>query len=172
MDDKLPLEHWTTHDLRRSFSTHCNELSLAEPHIIEAAINHVGGAKAGVAGTYNRAQWLPQRRQLLEAWGRPRWPSSWRPSASWESLAPIGEGAPRGETRPGFLVFSHAPGARPPPPWGNVEQAAGRASQMAKRPTPEAGHRPSDKSPVPDSGGPTAQLQGACGALRERNGPC
>jgi len=64
----IGMEPWCLHDVRRSFVTHCNELSLAPPHIIEAAVNHIGSAKAGVAGVYNRASWLPERRQLLEAW--------------------------------------------------------------------------------------------------------
>jgi integrase len=59
---------WTPHDLRRTFVTLCNELDLAPPHIIEATVNHIGGAKASVAGVYNKAAWLPQRRALLEAW--------------------------------------------------------------------------------------------------------
>jgi integrase len=32
LDDNLLLEHWTTHDLRRSFVTYCNELGLAPRH--------------------------------------------------------------------------------------------------------------------------------------------
>ena len=51
--DGMP--HWTLHDLRRSFVTHMAERGLAEPHIIEAVVNHISGHKAGVAGTYNRA---------------------------------------------------------------------------------------------------------------------
>jgi integrase len=62
------MPHWSPHDLRRSFVTHANELGLAQPHIIEAAVNHIGGAKAGVAGVYNRAKHLPERRALLEVW--------------------------------------------------------------------------------------------------------
>jgi hypothetical protein len=38
------------------------------PLIIEATINHVAGARAGVAGTYNRALYLDERRAALEAW--------------------------------------------------------------------------------------------------------
>ena len=50
------LPPWRVHDLRRSFVTHCAEIGIA-PHIIEAAVNHVSGHKAGVAGTYNRASY-------------------------------------------------------------------------------------------------------------------
>ena len=40
-----------------------------EPHIIEAALNHVSGAKAGVAGIYNRAHYAEEKRAALERWG-------------------------------------------------------------------------------------------------------
>jgi integrase len=63
------LPHWTWHDLRRSFSTHANELGLAEPHVVDAFINHISGqAKAGVAGTYNRAAYWQQRVKLARCW--------------------------------------------------------------------------------------------------------
>lgn len=43
------------------------ELGIA-PHIVEAVLNHVSGAKAGVAGTYNRAAYAPEKRVALERW--------------------------------------------------------------------------------------------------------
>ena len=66
----LPVpSHWTWHDLRRTLATQLNELGIAEPHVIEAVENHLSGsAKIGVAGTYNRALYLSQRRQALTAW--------------------------------------------------------------------------------------------------------
>jgi integrase len=71
LDARLPeLERWTPHDLRRSFVTHANELGLAPPHIIEATVNHVSGHKAGVAGVYNRASYLRERRELMEKWDK------------------------------------------------------------------------------------------------------
>jgi integrase len=62
--------HWTLHDLRRTFVTISNEKGLADPHVIEAAVNHLTGlAKRGVAGTYNRAAYLKERVALFNAWG-------------------------------------------------------------------------------------------------------
>ena len=59
---------WTWHDLRRTMVTHMNEMGAA-PHVVEAVVNHItGAAKAGVAGVYNRALYLPERRRALEAW--------------------------------------------------------------------------------------------------------
>jgi hypothetical protein len=38
------------------------------PHIVEAALNHVSGAKASVAGTYNRAAYAEEKKAALERW--------------------------------------------------------------------------------------------------------
>src|SRR5262249_30317663 len=65
-----PLPHWTLHDIRRTFVTNVNELGFTEPHIVEAIVNHISGHKSGVAGKYNHAQYLEQRREALEKWGR------------------------------------------------------------------------------------------------------
>jgi integrase len=64
-----PMAAWTLHDLRRSFITHVSDRGLAPPHIAEALINHISGHKGGVAGIYNKAQYLSERRQALEVWG-------------------------------------------------------------------------------------------------------
>jgi integrase len=64
------MEPWRIHDLRRTFVTMVAELGFAPPHVIEAIVNHVSGAKAGVAGTYNKAVYSEERRQTLDAWGR------------------------------------------------------------------------------------------------------
>lgn len=65
---KDPMSPWVIHDLRRSFVTHMNERGIAQPHIIEAIVNHVSGHLAGVAGVYNKAQYLRERREALETW--------------------------------------------------------------------------------------------------------
>ena len=62
-------EPWTLHDLRRTMVTQMNENLGVQPHVVEAVVNHVSGsAKAGVAGTYNRALYLDERRIALNAW--------------------------------------------------------------------------------------------------------
>jgi integrase len=58
---------WRLHDLRRTFVTGLIELGVA-PHVVEAAVNHISGVKAGVAGTYNRSELMPERRTALERW--------------------------------------------------------------------------------------------------------
>jgi hypothetical protein len=68
LDARLPkIPDWKLCDLRRTLGTSMGELGV-QPHIIEAAINHQSGHKAGVAGTYNRANYHAERKQALEKW--------------------------------------------------------------------------------------------------------
>jgi integrase len=63
-----PIAPWVLHDLRRTFVTRLNDLGV-EPHVIEALVNHVGGAaKSGVAGIYNRSAYAFQKRAALAMW--------------------------------------------------------------------------------------------------------
>ena len=62
-----PIEHWTFHSFRHTVSTGMNEIGVL-PHIVEAVLNHISGAKAGVAGRYNKAAYLDEKRKALEAW--------------------------------------------------------------------------------------------------------
>ena len=64
---KATIPPWRLHDLRRTAATGMAELGIA-PHIVEAALNHVSGARAGVAGTYNRAAYFDERRAALDRW--------------------------------------------------------------------------------------------------------
>ena len=61
------IEPWQLRDLRRTFVTGLGELGIA-PHIIELCVNHISGARAGVAGVYNRSELLPERKAALERW--------------------------------------------------------------------------------------------------------
>lgn len=64
---RMEIAAWRLHDLRRSTATGMANLGIA-PHIVEAVLNHVSGAKASVAGTYNRAAYEPEKRIALERW--------------------------------------------------------------------------------------------------------
>jgi integrase len=64
-----PMERWTLHDIHRSVVTHLNEHSFAQPHVVEALVNHVSGHKVGVAGVYNRAAYAAEKRRAVELWG-------------------------------------------------------------------------------------------------------
>ena len=67
LDAKLKFAPWIIHDLRRTAATGMADIGIP-PHIVEACLNHVSGAKAGVAGTYNRAQYLLEKKAALERW--------------------------------------------------------------------------------------------------------
>ena len=68
LDGRAGFSDWTLHDLRRTFVTRLNELGIL-PHVVEATVNHISGAaKVGVAGIYNKAQYLPERKVALEKW--------------------------------------------------------------------------------------------------------
>jgi integrase len=68
LDEVSPLPHWTPHDLRRTMVTKMADDLKVLPHVIEATINHISGHKSGVAGIYNKATYLPERRQALALW--------------------------------------------------------------------------------------------------------
>jgi integrase len=63
-----PMAPWTMHDLRRSLVTGMNDRGIAPPHIIEAIVNHISGHRGGIAGIYNKAVYMDERRRALEAW--------------------------------------------------------------------------------------------------------
>jgi integrase len=82
-----PIQHWTPHDLRRSFATYAGgglpehqlkklppqDRDVAgglgiQPHIVEAVLNHVSGARGGVAGVYNRSTYAREKKAALDLW--------------------------------------------------------------------------------------------------------
>lgn len=66
-DRRSGLNEWRIHDLRRTAVTGMAELGI-QPHVVEAAVNHVSGHKAGVAGIYNRATYATEKRLALQRW--------------------------------------------------------------------------------------------------------
>jgi integrase len=58
---------WRLHDLRRTTVTGMIELGL-RPDVIEHVVNHISGHRSGVAGVYNKAELLPERKAALERW--------------------------------------------------------------------------------------------------------
>lgn len=65
--DGVETEPWRLHDLRRTAATRMADLGVP-PHVVEAALNHVSGAKAGVAGVYNRSLYAKEKREALDLW--------------------------------------------------------------------------------------------------------
>jgi integrase len=62
-----PMPAWRIHDIRRTVATGMHEIGI-QPHIVEAVLNHISGHKAGVAGIYNRATYLPEKTDALNRW--------------------------------------------------------------------------------------------------------
>ncbi|MCW8332011.1 tyrosine-type recombinase/integrase [Photobacterium sp. SDRW27] len=60
--DNLPLEHWRTHDFRRSLSTGASELGVM-PHVVEKMLGHELG---GVLAVYNKHYWLEDQMVAYE----------------------------------------------------------------------------------------------------------
>jgi integrase len=67
--DAGALAPWRVHDLRRTLATGLQRLGV-RLEVTEAVLNHVSGAKGGVAGIYQRHDWREEKRSALEAWAR------------------------------------------------------------------------------------------------------
>jgi integrase len=67
LDDLSGVTSWTLHDLRRTTATHMARDGTA-PHVIERILNHSTGVLGGVAGIYNRFEYLPEMRLALDQW--------------------------------------------------------------------------------------------------------
>jgi integrase len=67
LDQRVGIAEWHLHDCRRTCATQLGELDIL-PHVVEQALNHVSGAKAGVAGVYNRSKMIDAVREALQRW--------------------------------------------------------------------------------------------------------
>jgi integrase len=65
--DAGPIDAWRVHDLRRTVATGFQRLGVRF-EVTEAVLNHVSGARAGVAGIYQKHDWKDEKRTALEAW--------------------------------------------------------------------------------------------------------
>ena len=63
-----PLPAWIFHDLRRTAATGMARLGTPLP-VVERLLNHISGSFRGVAGIYNKHQFMDERRHAMEAWG-------------------------------------------------------------------------------------------------------
>lgn len=68
-DCARPFEPWTFHDIRRSVTTKLAALKVA-PHVVDRILNHSQGVISGVAGVYNRFDYLEERQAALMTWER------------------------------------------------------------------------------------------------------
>jgi integrase len=60
---------WRLHDLRRTAVTGMVELGIP-PHVVEQIVNHQSGHRAAVAGIYNHAVMMPERKAALLRWSQ------------------------------------------------------------------------------------------------------
>lgn len=65
--ENVKVPRWTVHDLRRTLATGLQRLGVRF-EVTEAVLNHVSGARSGVAGVYQRYAWTTEKRAALEAW--------------------------------------------------------------------------------------------------------
>ena len=64
-----PIVPWRLHDLRRTMATGLQKLGVRF-EVTEAVLNHVSGAKSGVAGVYQQHDWRDEKRAALQAWAK------------------------------------------------------------------------------------------------------
>ncbi len=67
LDISTKVSDWRLHDIRRSVATGMASIGIM-PHIVEAALSHISGHKASVAGIYNRATYTTEKRDALDRW--------------------------------------------------------------------------------------------------------
>jgi integrase len=63
------VKSWQLRDLRRTVATRMGDLKI-HPHVIEAALNHRSGFRAGVAGVYNHSPYRDEVREALAKWAK------------------------------------------------------------------------------------------------------
>lgn len=63
----LAIKPWRLHDLRRTMATGQQRLGTRF-EVTEAILNHLSGARAGVAGVYQRHKWEKEKAAALDEW--------------------------------------------------------------------------------------------------------
>jgi integrase len=66
-DDLCSLDHWTLHDLRRTFAT--NLAAIGVPiHVTEKLLNHTSGTLGGIVAVYQRHSYAREMREAMDSW--------------------------------------------------------------------------------------------------------
>jgi hypothetical protein len=85
LDELSEVSDWTLHDLRRTVVSGMARLGVA-PHVADKILNHQTGTISGVAAVYQRHEFMRERKEALEVWGKhvqgPGSRSSNRPSGT------------------------------------------------------------------------------------------
>jgi hypothetical protein len=67
LDEKLSLEHWTPHDLRRTLSTGLRKLGVL-PHVVEAVLNHLPDKLVRTYAPTEQDIYADEKRAALDLW--------------------------------------------------------------------------------------------------------
>lgn len=67
--EKLNVEPWTFHDLRRTLATGCQKLGI-KLEVTESILNHTSGSRSGIVGVYQVYKYEAEKRAALEVWGK------------------------------------------------------------------------------------------------------
>jgi integrase len=67
LDHLADVKDWCWHDLRRTCATGLQRVG-ARLEVIESVLNHVGGSRSGLVGTYQRFGFEPEKAAVLAAW--------------------------------------------------------------------------------------------------------
>jgi integrase len=67
LQDDKPVEHFVLHDLRRTAATGMQRLGVPMP-VTEAVLNHISGSRGGIAGVYQRHDYLKEKEEALSKW--------------------------------------------------------------------------------------------------------
>jgi len=62
------VSHWRAHDIRRTVATGLQRLGIRF-EVTEAVLNHLSGARSGIAGVYQRYDWAIEKRGAMCSWG-------------------------------------------------------------------------------------------------------
>jgi len=69
LDELSGVSDWTLHDLRRTVVSGMARLGVA-PHVADKILNHQTGTISGVAAVYQRHEFMRERKEALEVWGK------------------------------------------------------------------------------------------------------
>lgn len=67
--DGEAIDAWRIHDLRRTLATGFQRLGIRF-EVTEATLNHISGARSGIAGIYQHHDWKVEKRSALTAWAK------------------------------------------------------------------------------------------------------
>ncbi len=65
LQERIGIDKWTPHDLRRTFATQLGETLRIDPVVIEKCLGH---KMPKIMATYNKNEMLPERKEALEKW--------------------------------------------------------------------------------------------------------